>query len=287
MKVVVGDAAVGVGKDLLQGALEHRRGGAHRVVPVDVPVHLVVREHQRLDRGDPLAGDRQAPPPRVVLDRRYQPVPVYAFPERDAAEQGVPQEIVDLVRIEGAAENVGQEQVAGGDLAVLGLVIDCVRHSARIDAELLPQNPADAAGFVLDDPAGVLFVVDEERHQLLEGMGKGIVPDVVKQGGGEKDADILVRQLERGIGPDQTGEKLLGEVVDAERMLEAGVARSRVDEVDEPELGDVAKALELLGVDQGEEWFGSVDVPPDRVADGFALFFQPGMSHRAQSIEPP
>ena len=235
----------------------------------------------------PLAGDRQPPPPRVVLDRRNQPVPVYAFPERDAAEQGVAQKVVDLVRIEGAAEDVRQKQVAGGYLPVLPLVIDDVGNPVRIDAELLPQDPADAAGLVLDDPPRVHFVVDEERHQLLEGVGEGVVPDVVEQGRGEKDADILVGELEGRIGPDQAGEELLGEVVDAEGVLEAGVARSRIDEVDQPELGDVAKALELLGVDQGEEGIGSMNVPPDRVADGLALFFQPGMLHPAQSIEPP
>ena len=123
----------------------------------------------------------------------------------------------------------------------------------------------------------------EERQQLLEGVGEGIVADVVKQGGGEKDANVFVFQLERRVRAEQANEKLLGEMVDAERMLESGVPGARIDEVDETELSDVAKSLEVLGVNEGKQWFGQVDIPPHRVANRLAFLFEKRVVHGAQS----
>ena len=42
-------------------------------------------------------------------------------------------------------------------------------------------------------------MVLKEREEFLEGVGEGVMADVVQQGRGEKDADILFFQEERGI----------------------------------------------------------------------------------------
>ena len=68
VKIVYLQALVGVYENILHRPLEHSCRRAHRVVPVDVAVHEIVGEHQRLDGGDPLARDRQPPPFGVVLD---------------------------------------------------------------------------------------------------------------------------------------------------------------------------------------------------------------------------
>ena len=101
--------------------------------------------------------------------------------------------------------------------------------------------------------------------------------DVVEQGGGQEDAHVLVVEDQGWIGPQQPDQELLGQVVDAEGMLEAGVAGAGVDEVDEAELADGAQPLEVLGVDEGQQRARHVDVAPDRIPDGLAILLEKGV----------
>ena len=68
-------------------------------------------------------------------------------------------------------------------------------------------------------------------------------------------------------------------MVDSEGVLEAGVTSAGIDQMDEAELGDVAKTLKILGVYKGEKRLREVDVSPNRIADRLAFFFQQRMVH--------
>ena len=103
-------------------------------------------------------------------------------------------------------------------------------------------------------------------------MREGVVADVVEQGGGDEDAHVLFAQHEGRVRVEETGQKLLGQVIDAQRVLKARVARAWIHQMHVAELGDVAQALEGSGIDEGEDGSGEVDIAPDRVADDLAFF---------------
>jgi hypothetical protein len=44
--------------------------------------------------------------------------------------------------------------------------------------------------------------------------------------------------------------------------------------VDEAELADIAQALEIFAVDEGQQRSRDVDVPPDRITDRLAVVFE-------------
>jgi len=105
-------------------------------------------------------------------------------------------------------------------------------------------------------------------------MRKRIVSDVVQQGCCHKNADVLVSKPQRRVGDEQARHKLLGQVVNAQRMFETRMARSWIDQMDISELSYVAKALEVFGVYKRQHGGREVNVSPDWVADCFALVGQ-------------
>jgi len=62
-------------------------------------------------------------------------------------------------------------------------------------------------------------------------------------------------------------ERAAGEVVDAERVLEAGVVRGGVDELDRAELFDVSEPLDCGGVEEVRRDTVDLDVVVDGVLD--------------------
>jgi hypothetical protein len=54
-------------------------------------------------------------------------------------------------------------------------------------------------------------------------------------------------------------------------VLEARVTSAWIDQVYIAELGNIAQALEILGVYKGQYVVGDVDIAPDRIADGLAF----------------
>ena len=153
-------------------------------------------------------------------------------------------------------------------------IIDDVGDAHGIYAQFVAQDPGNGAGGVLNQPPGALLMADEEGHQFFERMGERIVADVVQQGGGEKYPYIGIFKLQRWVRLQQPQEKLFGQVVDAQGMLETGVSCPRVNEMYKAQLADVSQPLEVLRVDQGKQRSREVYVSPDRVTDGFAIIFK-------------
>ena len=85
--------------------LEHRGRAPHGVVPVDVAVHLVLGEQQRLERAESLFqhADLEAPRGRSSSSTRRGQQPVHVdLAVRHAAHQRVALQVVDLVEVERA-----------------------------------------------------------------------------------------------------------------------------------------------------------------------------------------
>ncbi len=109
---------------------------------------------------------------------------------------------------------------------------------------------------------------------LLERMREGVVPDVVQQR--RQPHGEGVARVEPGAGRLlELGERAPGQVVGAQRVLEAAVGRAGVDEKRLPQLAYVAQALHRGGVHHGERLGVQPDVVPERVAHDLEL----GRSH--------
>ena len=104
--------------------------------------------------------------------------------------------------------------------------------------------------------AADLLMRNHRIAQLLDGMGKGVVPDIVQQRGGAEGAGILVGDPVRIGAGAQMLDRLAGQMEDPDRVLEAGVPRSRPDAGDEPELLNTLQPQKCLRVDQPQLGIG-------------------------------
>ena len=100
---------------------------------------------------------------------------------------------------------------------------------------------------------------------LFEGVGKRVMADVVKQRreshpkrGGGLDASYRLLELSQRAAREMTG---------AERVLEAGVGRSGIDQEGVAQLADVAEPLHGRRIHDGQCLGVEADVVPERIAD--------------------
>jgi hypothetical protein len=91
-------------------------------------------------------------------------------------------------------------------------------------------------------------------------MGEGTVADIVKQGRGYDKLPLIIGELEPAACN-------VGKVHGPEGMLEPGMVCSRVDKEREPELADIAQALERGGIHQRPGKILDLDIAMDRVLD--------------------
>jgi hypothetical protein len=94
----------------------------------------------------------------------------------------------------------------------------------------------------------------------LDVVAVGTVADIVEE-----------RRRAQPFGPDPVDaeviERAVGEVVDPERMLEPGVVRGGVHQVDRPQLRDVSEPLNRLRIEESGGDALDLDVVVDAVLD--------------------
>ena len=242
-------------------ALVHGRRAAHRVMPIHVAVHLILREQERFECREALFGDADhgCAALRIVHEgeRVEQPIDVDVAVVH-AAHERVALEILDLVEIERARDETLHWTLASTP--------DEVHDAGRcVVPKFVAQNPGD---FSLHDEWPRNFLV-MQRADLLEGVGEGIVPHVVQQRRVAHDAALGGRKLTRELALGEQGEGTAREVICAQRMFEARVARARVDEIREPELAHITQPLERARVHEPQgEWVDG-DIVPEGIADDF------------------
>jgi hypothetical protein len=242
--------------------VEHGRR-AHGVVPVHVPEHLVLREQQGLEGRDTLLVDAQLETRRCGIthdrERMQQTIDIH-LAVRHAAEARVALEVLDLVEIQAAADQALQRTVrdaADQGVDTLGCAgRDCQQDSAEV---LLLQEAADQCFVMPWNAIGV---------QLLEGMGEGVMPDVVEQRGERYQPGVERVDEPKVATPVQHIQGAAGQVVHADRVIEAGVGCAGVDEVTVTELLDVAQPLKSRQVDDQSRRAFDADRIPERVPDG-------------------
>ena len=249
----------------LHEAHEGQRRGAHRVVPVDVPVHLVLREEERLQRADSLLAHREFERPPIAFagdrERRQQPVHVHG-PVGHPAEERVAAQVVDLVEVQRAGDQSLQRVSRGA--ADEG-------RDARGGVGAVPlEDPPDRHR--RHEARGDLLVMarDRFRPEFLDRVRKRIVPDVVKKRSEAHDRQLVEFRRAQGCEVSVTleaGDRPRHEMVHPERVEEAVVDTARIHEMREPELLDAPESLKLWRVeDLGRVGF-DVDVPPQGIAD--------------------
>ncbi len=163
---------------------EYDGGGPDGVMPVDVPKHLVFREQEGLQGGNPLLGDRDLRRGPIGLARQGQrvekPFDIHR-PVGDAAEEAVASQIVDLVQIQRAGHEPLQRV--------------CRRPANHFRDVLAGGRPVHGQGSTdglgVQEPRRDVLVVsgDRLRSQLLHRMRERVVPDVVEQRRQANDRD--------------------------------------------------------------------------------------------------
>ncbi len=255
------------------GPLEHARGTAHRVVPVDVAVHLVLGEEERFEGRDALLVDTHGPMPCAIghqAERGQQPIDVDGA-VGDATLPRVPREVIDLVEIERA----GNEPAQRRDVITLDDPRDLRDEAVAADAT---QEHAEFP--FAEAPHAERFVGREAG--LLERMREGIVSDVVEQRRQADREPLLLGDSREVAALFERGERAARQVIGAERVLEARVRRAGVDQEGVTELADVPQPLHRRSIHgSGSGWL-EADVVPERVADDFELgHWSPVVSRRS------
>ena len=113
-----------------------------------------------------------------------------------------------------------------------------------------------------------------QRADLLERVREGIVPDVVQQCGVSDDEARLPVQPTRQVTLFEQRKRSSREMVCAEGVLEARVARAGIHEIREAELSNVAQPLERARVDEAQRERIDADVVPERIADDLVCHAQ-------------
>eukprot|EP00825_Cyclidium_porcatum_P027303 TRINITY_DN2935_c0_g5_i3.p4 TRINITY_DN2935_c0_g5~~TRINITY_DN2935_c0_g5_i3.p4 ORF type:complete len:122 (-),score=2.03 TRINITY_DN2935_c0_g5_i3:567-932(-) len=106
--------------------------------------------------------------------------------------------------------------------------------------------------------------VEELLHEWLARMGEGTMADIVEEGRGNNEPALVLRKAEP---PARQISKEHG----AQRMLEPGMVGARVDKIREPQLLDVAEALEGRGIEEGERKILEFHITMDRVLDDLLI----------------
>ncbi|EMA64409.1 hypothetical protein C468_08671 [Halorubrum kocurii JCM 14978] len=253
--VVVHPAELGRGRrrrveQVARGPAQHRLRDARDVVGVDDRVHQRARQQEALGRLDvPLVQDELALARPVVDERQLPDEPLGVDGAvRHAGVIGVAHEVVHPVHVELARDESAVPPLAGDEPGdPLGVEV------------VVAERLSDRAG--REQLVDVVVVLPRAAvRERLQVVAEGTVADVVEHG----------RRLDpvRALAPDpEVVERPAGEVIDAQRVLEASVVRGRVDELDRAELFDVSEPLHGGGVDQIRGDTVDLDVVVDGVLD--------------------
>ena len=243
-------------------AREHHRGGADRVVPVHVAVHLVFREQQRLERREPLVVQRQRRGAVGAGDDRQRGEQTVNVDHAvwHAAHLCVARQVVELVDVKRAR----YESCEGSPR--LAPPLDQRQQGIGGGAQpfqLLRELPC------LEVARGQLLVVREAG--LLERVREGIVADVVEQRGQLEPAQVGGGDGSAPRHLFELGERAAREMIRAQGVLEARVRRAGIDQERVPQLAHVAEALNRGRIHHGERLGLEPDVVPEWIANDLEL----------------
>ena len=241
--------------------LVHRRCAAHRVMPVDVPVHLILGEQQRLERTQPLLEDADAVQTGVWI--RHDDDAVEQAVDIDlavwhTAHHRIALQVVDLVDVDGSRD----EPLKRSGIRAMH---ECEHTCWRVGTERRREGIGDGAR---GDAwrSGALVI---ERANLLERVAEGIVTHVVEQH--RHARQLALARIDTGQFPalHQQCDRAPRHVMRPERMLEPRMRGARINEECVAELSDVAQPLHRRRIHQGQCQRVEPDVVPERIADDF------------------
>ena len=221
------------------GRQEHRLRRPHRLVVVDVLVHVGPGDDVPLHRGQGPAVHEDAPLPG---EEEEQDAPQVEAAVAHPRGQHVPLQVVEPIRVELARDQVREESrrtILSPEERV---------HPLRQVPGEAPQRPVHLRPPVQDDCRGPALVPGPGDG--LEGVGEGAVAHVVEER--RRQDHGLVAAQPRGR-PAERVEHLPRHGHDPERVGEAGVLGAGEDQVRQAELADAAEPLDLAGLHEGEK----------------------------------
>ncbi len=223
---------------LLERACGHDVRGQSGLVTVDLSVHVVAGHEHLLDR--PQAVGVEAELGLLAaggdLAGRIDDAPDVVAPVVDAGEVRVAQQVVELVRVGRAGDDVvgGRARSALGD--DVGRALTDLLTQGGVQVRIAAH---DVHGHLLVHALGAGQLIDD----LLGDVRENPVAHVVQQRGRADDGEIVA-------GEAELARQHPGDVPDADRVLEARMQRARIDEVRHRELPDRPQALEDGAVDR-------------------------------------
>ena len=226
------------------------------VVPIHFAEHHVAGEDQQLGRGLAFLGDRQAVALPVQAKAADQPLLVEVSPVGHAGVKAVAEEIVHLVDVDRAGKHAGQQLAR----AIAGLLAQQRNHIAGVE----PPLPAKRIGQVTlqEEAVGEQLM---RRHagqvNVFDGVAEGPVPQIVQQGRDDQQFGVLgANALAETLVVGQLFQQQQGQAVDAQRVLEPCMQRSRIDQRHQPELADPRQPAELRRINELADPPGQGDV---------------------------
>ena len=180
-------------------ALVHRRRAAHGVVPVDVAVHLVLREQQRLERRESLLDDAD----RLRAARGI-------VHDRERVEQAVDVDLAVVTPHMNASRlrysilsRSSEPEISPCSGLALSPRMSAMMRARGVRADRAREHRRDlAAG---DQRARDLLVV--QRADLLERVRERIVPHVVQQRGAAHERALVGAEARQLAALAEQGER--------------------------------------------------------------------------------
>jgi hypothetical protein len=114
------------------------------------------------------------------------------------------------------------------------------------------------------------------ESRLLQRVGKGIVSDIVKQGGQPYRETAFFRDRVQLAPLLQRRQRQLGQMIGTKGVLESGMGGTGIDQEGVTQLANIAEALDRRRIDQPHNTAIHPDVIPEWIADNLKVERTPG-----------
>ena len=224
--------------DATEYRFEHLFGTSHRLVVIDLLIHVVSAYQIRFDGMNGAVFDDETI--GIEIEHLHNPieiVQIIAYPRHIAISQNV----IHAIGIELARYN---RMIPS--MAFLSDTADDAFWHAAIE---IAQDSIDIAIFAQNIGASHRFVIEiaNLRHPRFESMAKRRMTNIVQQCRRARHGSL--ESIAAWIG---TVEHALGNVLSPNRMTKSRVFCSVVDEIRQTELTDSTQSLNDIGIDEGK-----------------------------------
>ena len=256
---VTGDVAV----EQVEGPLQHRRGGANPVMPVNLAEHHIARKDHHLGGRLALLGDGETIACLVQAQATDQAALIVIASVGNPGVKAVAHQIVELVDVDRPREHARQDPFRGRGRRS-GKEVE---NGVWLDSPIFFETTTELT--LHKEARGEFFVPwNSIEPDILNRMAERPMADVVQESRDDKELGLLsADRFSEALIVREVPEKQQPQAIDPERMLKAAVGSGRVDQGDEPELGNSREAAKLRAIDQISHSLGERHIQLRRETD--------------------